>query len=58
MKAIDAKKLIPDKPILSINSDGYHYTRIIGNEPHEKIMVGNIANLPIKNLEESVDEIK
>jgi len=28
------------KPILKLNDDGYHYTRLIGGEPHEKLIVG------------------
>lgn len=28
------------KPILSLNDDGYHYTRLIGGKPHEKLIVG------------------
>lgn len=28
------------KEILSLNSDGVHYTREIGGEPHEKMIVG------------------
>jgi len=35
-------KAILKKEIISYNSDGFHYTRLIGGEPHEKILVGNI----------------
>jgi len=30
------------KPILSLNSDGFHYTREIQGEPHEKILIGTM----------------
>lgn len=30
------------KEIESLNPDGYHYTRVIGGEPHEKIMIGSL----------------
>lgn len=35
-----AQQVMKDKQFLSINDDGYHYTRLIGGEPHEKIMFG------------------
>ena len=38
--AEEAQKLLSDKPFLEINEDGFHYTRMIGGEPHEKLMVG------------------
>ena len=31
------------KTILSYNPDGFHYTRMIGQKPVEKILIGNIA---------------
>lgn len=40
--AKNAQELMPDKPFLSIDKDGYHYTRMIGGKPMTKIMVGNI----------------
>ena len=33
---------ILQKPIISLNPDGYHYTRMIGGEPHEKLLAGNV----------------
>ena len=33
-------QLLTDKEILELNPDGYHYTRLIGGEPHEKIIYG------------------
>jgi hypothetical protein len=36
-----AQELMPDKLFLEFNEDGFHYTRMIGDEPHEKIMLGN-----------------
>jgi hypothetical protein len=40
------------KEILDYNSDGYHYTRLIAGDPHEKIIYG-IVNLDSK-LEEKL----
>ena len=37
------------KKILSISTDGYHYTRLIEGEPHEKIMFG-VPQLTPKNI--------
>jgi hypothetical protein len=34
------------KEILDLDSDGYHYTRLIQGEPHEKIMYGFIKLTP------------
>jgi hypothetical protein len=34
---------LTDKEILSYNPDGYHYTRLIMGEPHEKIIYGFIG---------------
>jgi hypothetical protein len=46
------------KEILELNPDGYHYTRLIMGEPHEKIMYGFVGLTPeqrkaleINNLE-------
>lgn len=36
---IYAKKLLK-KDIISLNPDGYHYTRLINGDPHEKIIFG------------------
>lgn len=36
--------------ILSYNEDGYHYTRLIQGEPHEKIMYGTV-NLSTNDIE-------
>lgn len=39
-------KLVKDiigKDIVSYNKDGFHYTRIIGGEPHEKILLGEVV---------------
>jgi hypothetical protein len=30
------------KPIISLNPDGFHYTREIMGEPHEKILIGTM----------------
>lgn len=37
------KLLLPDKQIISIDSDGYHYTRMIGGNLHTKICYGNYS---------------
>lgn len=33
---------ILNKQILSLNPDGYHYTRLIKGHPHEKMIVGTV----------------
>ena len=33
-------EFLTGKKIVDLNSDGYHYTRLIHGEPHEKIMYG------------------
>jgi hypothetical protein len=38
-----AQQIMKDKEFIKINKDGYHYTRLIGGEPHEKIMLGNFT---------------
>jgi len=35
-------EMLTGKPILDLNDDGYHYTRLIQGEPHEKIIYGFI----------------
>lgn len=47
-KPIPAKfaHILSKKEILEINPDGYHYTRLIQGEPHEKIMYGSISMTP------------
>ena len=40
-----AKMIMHDKKFLEIKPDGYHYVRLIGGEPHEKIMVGNLTDI-------------
>ena len=37
---------ITGKNIISLNPDGYHYTRMIGGQPHEKIIVTGISEKP------------
>ena len=34
---------ILNKDIIEYNEDGFHYTRLISGEPHEKILIGNIG---------------
>jgi hypothetical protein len=48
-KPIDNKyaEFLTGKKILDLNPDGYHYTRLIQGEPHEKIIVGFIKLSPI-----------
>jgi len=39
------------KPIKELNPDGYHYTREIGGENHEKIIIGHLnLDLPVKEV--------
>jgi hypothetical protein len=33
------------KPVISLDPDGYHYTREIQGEPHTKIMIGDLDKL-------------
>lgn len=35
-------EFLTGKRVLELNSDGYHYTRLIQGEPHEKLIVGFI----------------
>lgn len=35
-------KELTGKDILEFNPDGYHYTRMISGEPHEKIIFGTV----------------
>lgn len=35
-------KMLTGKDIIELNPDGYHYTRMIGNTPHEKIIFGTV----------------
>jgi hypothetical protein len=39
-------EFLTGKKIVDFNPDGYHYTRLIQGEPHEKIMVGFIDLSP------------
>lgn len=39
-------EFLTGKRILELNSDGYHYTRLIQGEPHEKLIVGFINLSP------------
>jgi len=47
-KPIDNKyaEFLTGKKILDLNTDGYHYTRLIQGEPHEKIIVGFVKLSP------------
>jgi hypothetical protein len=38
---------ILNKPIISLDPDGYHYTRMIAGEPHTKMMVGHIDGFQV-----------
>lgn len=38
--------ILTGKEILNLNPDGYHYTRMIGGEPHEKIIFGVVKFSP------------
>jgi hypothetical protein len=37
--------MLTGKEILDLNTDGYHYTRLIAGKPYEKIIFGTV-NLP------------
>jgi hypothetical protein len=39
-------EILTGKKILDHNSDGYHYTRMIAGEPHEKIIYGVVQMTP------------
>ena len=51
-KPIKAKfaHMLTGKEILSIADDGYHYTRMIAGEPHEKIIYG-VVELSLDQIE-------
>ena len=53
-KPIPAKyaHILTRKEIIAVNDDGFHYTRLIAGEPHEKIIFGAIKLTPaeIKEL--------
>lgn len=46
-------EFLTGKKILELNQDGYHYTRLIQGEPHEKLIVGFI-NLSPEGKEELI----
>jgi hypothetical protein len=52
-KPVDNKyaQLLTDKKILDLNPDGYHYTRLIQGEPHEKVILGFIDLSPESEME-------
>jgi hypothetical protein len=39
-------EFLTSKKVLELNSDGFHYTRLIQGEPHEKLIVGFINLSP------------
>jgi hypothetical protein len=39
-------EFLTSKKLLELNSDGFHYTRLIQGEPHEKLIVGFINLSP------------
>lgn len=53
-----AKEVMKDKKFLEFKDDGYFYVRMIGGDPHTKIMMGNYKG--IKNMcpQELIDKIK
>ena len=40
-----AQEILSDKPFISLHQDNYH-SRLIGGEEIEKMMFGNIENVP------------
>jgi len=39
------------KTLISLNPDGYHYTRLIAGEPHEKLLVGKVQGFPFETTQ-------
>lgn len=51
-----AEKIL-GKKIMKLNPDGYHYTRLIGGHPHEKvILVGNDVGKFIDKVNDKLEE--
>ena len=46
--------LLTGKQILELNDDGYHYTRLIHGEPHEKVIYG-FVDLTVQAQSELID---
>lgn len=52
-----AELIMKDKTFDSIHEDGFHYTRMIGGEPHTKLMVGNFAGKEFTADKNLIDEL-
>ena len=52
-----AELIMKDKTFESIHEDGFHYTRMIGGEPHTKLMVGNFAGKEFTADKNLIDEL-
>ena len=52
-----AKLIMKDKTFDNIHKDGFHYTRMIGSEPHTKLMVGNFAGKEFKADQNLINEL-
>ena len=52
-----AELIMKDKTFDNIHKDGFHYTRMIGDEPHTKLMVGNFAGKEFKADQNLINEL-
>ena len=52
-----AELIMKDKTFDNIHKDGFHYTRMIGGEPHTKLMVGNFAGKEFKADQNLINEL-
>ena len=52
-----AELIMKDKTFDNIHKDGFHYTRMIGGEPHTKLMVGNFSCKEFKADQNLINEL-
>ena len=52
-----AELIMKDKTFDNIHKDGFHYTRMIGGEPHTKLMVGNFVGKEFKADQNLINEL-
>lgn len=53
-----AKQIMHDKRFLDYKEDGYFYTRLIGGNPHTKIMMGNFGGNEVEPDENLITKLK
>lgn len=53
-----AKEVMKDKKFLEFKDDGYFYVRMIGGDPHTKIMMGNYKGIRNECPEEVLQKVK